>query len=355
MKSVVIVAGGSSSRFGANKLKQSVFGKSVLEQSVDAFRNIADEIIVVGDYSIEGVKSVKGGATRFLSVKNGLDAVSDKCDFVAVHDGARPFASPKLVNVLFAQAIKYGSAVPRLPVTDTVWRQDGKTVMQTDRDSLFTVQTPQIFDCAKLKRAFSLAEREYTDESSLYFDIYGDVNFVDGERSNIKITFREDLPEYRVGAGFDVHAFGSGNGVIIGGVTIPFDKKLLGHSDADVLAHAIADAVLSASGNKDIGCRFPDTDPEYKGANSLTLLSQCVDLALQSGFVVVNVSAVVICEEPKMAPYTDEMASKLAEVLKVDKGCVNLSASTTEKLGALGNGDGIAVEAQALLKRVNRL
>ncbi len=353
MKSAIIVAAGSSTRFGGNKLNEKIAGKTVLERSVDIFRGISDEIIVVGDYEIEGAVCVKGGATRFDSVLNGLNAVSENCDIVAIHDGARPYASKQLVLNLFAECEQYGSAVPSLPITDTVWRKTQGGLSQPKRDDLLSVQTPQVFSCSKLRYAFANADRKYTDESGLFYVTYGEVHFVDGERGNIKITYKDDLPDYRVGVGFDVHAFTEGQGVILGGVTIPFDKKLQGHSDADVLCHAISDAVLSASDNKDIGHQFPDTDSKYKGANSMQLLAACVDLVNKRGYCVVNVSAVIICQLPKMSPYIDSMSASLANVLKTDKTCVNLSATTTEHLGALGNGDGIAVQAQALLRRIN--
>lgn len=352
MKSVVIAAAGASSRYGANKLNEIIMGKTVLERSVDAFRGIADEIIVVGDCSIDGVKVVSGGQTRFQSVLNGLAAVSEACETVAIHDGARPFVSRNLVKQLYDECGKYGSAVPRLTVTDTVWSQTDGSLTKIDRSALFTVQTPQVFECKKLKNAFTSVKTDYTDESSLYFDTYGDVHFVDGERGNIKITFREDLLDFRVGTGFDVHSFGEGDGVILGGIKVPYNRKLIGHSDADVLCHAISDAVLSASGEHDIGWQFPDTDPKYKGADSRKLLARCVELARQHGYAVVNASAVIICQQPKLAPYLDGISCSLATVLQVDSSCVNLSATTTEHLGALGNGDGIACQAQVLLRRV---
>lgn len=349
MKSVIIVAAGSSTRFGENKLNVKIGGKTVLEKSVDVFRGIADEIIVVGDYAFDGVTTVKGGSTRFESVQNGLAAVSPDSEIVAVHDGARPFVSRELAVKLFEECERFGSAVPCLAVTDTVWRNTQGVLSQPKRDDLFTVQTPQVFNTAKLRYAYANADRRYTDESGLYYAVYGEVHFVDGERGNIKITYKEDLPDYRIGAGYDVHAFGEGSGVVLGGTVIPYDKKLVGHSDADVLAHAICDAVLSASGNRDIGCQFPDTDPKYKGANSLKLLETCVMLAKKSGYSVVNVSAVIICQQPKMSPYIGEMSANLAKVLQIEASEVNLSATTAEGLGTIGNGDGIAVTAQALL------
>lgn len=350
MRSAVIVAAGSSSRFGTNKLQGVLLNESVLQRSVDAFSGIADEIIVVGNWQLHGVKVVCGGSNRSQSVQNGLAAVSSESTVVAIHDGARPFVSRNLVQKLFEEAEQFGSAVPRLPVTDTLW-QNGEVICPRKRDDFFVVQTPQVFCADKLRRAFENVNSAYTDESSLYFETYGDVHFVQGEYSNKKVTYPSDLPDFRVGVGFDVHAFGSGDGVILGGVKIPYCKKLVGHSDADVLAHAVCDAVLSASNNRDIGVQFPDTDDKYLGADSLQLLAQCVSLAEKYGFAVKNVSAVVICQQPKIAPYIDVMAHNLANVLKIAPSCVNLSATTTEKLGALGNGDGIAVQAQALLAR----
>lgn len=349
MRGAIIVAAGSASRFGKNKLAETIFDKSVVERSVDIFRNIADEIVVVGDWQIDGAKTVKGGSTRSQSVKAGLSALSEKCAVVAIHDGARPFVSKALAEKLFCEAEKFGSAIPRLPIYDTLYAQTKDGVENCNREDYFTVQTPQVFDYEKIKQAYEKTDIPHTDESSLFQKVFGSAHFVDGEFSNKKITVPSDLPFYKVGNGFDVHPFCKGDGVILGGVKIPFDKKLSGHSDADVLAHAICDAVLSASGNKDIGVQFPDTDDRFSGADSLKLLARCVELAEHNGFAVQNVSAVVICQQPKIAPHTEKMAEKLAAVLGVDKSCVNLSATTTEHLGALGNGDGIAAEAYALL------
>lgn len=352
--SAVIVAGGTSQRYGdKNKLAEEFFGKTVLQHSVDAFTGLVDEIIVVGDYDIEGVKHVKGGQTRHQSVLKGLDAVSKDCDVVAVHDGARPFVSRTLVKKLLDVALTTKhSAVPCIPSTDATWSCDNEP-KPLHSSKVVCVQTPQCFNYSMLRSAFETATLgNYPDESALFYEKYGRVNFVDGEVTNRKVTYFGDAPEYKVGVGFDVHAFGQGNGVVLGGVTIPFDRRLVGHSDADVLAHAISDAVLSASNNKDIGHQFPDTDDRYKGADSIQLLKQCVALANDNGYEVLNVSAVVICQQPKIAPHIDRMAANLAQALNVPPACVNLSATTTEQLGALGRGDGIAVQAQALLKRI---
>ena len=354
MRSAVIVAGGVSSRYGANKLAEPLFDGTVLTAAVDAFRGIADEIVVVGAH-VDGTIFAEGGDTRTQSVLNGLNAVSDGCDVVAVHDGARPFVSRALVERLFAEAERFGSAVPATPVTDTVWYVDDVSKKTIRRENLLAVQTPQIFDFAKLTAAFADAIGEsFTDESTLYFAKYGDVHFVDGETSNKKITYDGDLPDFRTGAGFDVHAFGEGNGVRLGGVDIPFNKSLVGHSDADVVCHAICDAVLSAANKRDIGHLFPVDDDRYLGANSMDLLRTCVDVAAKDGFEVVNCSVVIVCEAPKIAPHIDNMKKALAAVLNVAENAVSVSATTSEKLGALGHGDGIASEAQVLLKRCKR-
>lgn len=355
MKGVVIVAAGNSCRFGSNKLQQNLLGKTVLQTTVELFDGLADQIVVVGNVSptdfASDVTVVKGGETRQQSVANGLKALDNRCDVVAIHDGARPFVSRTLIQKLFDEASKFGSAVPCLPVIDTLWQQRDNTFAPQQRNEFFTVQTPQVFNLQKLRAAFEEATQTYTDESTLFFHCYGDVHFVKGEFSNKKITVPSDLPQFSIGVGFDVHAFGSGNGVILGGVMVPFSKKLVGHSDADVLTHAICDAVLTGSGNRDIGVQFPDTDDKFLGANSLHLLHECVNLAKHNGFAVESVSAVVICQQPKLAAYLPQMVQNLAAVLNVSPQCVNLSATTTEHLGALGNGDGIAAQAQALLAK----
>ena len=350
MRYAIIVAAGGSSRFGKDKLDELLLGKTVLQHSADVFRAVADEVIVVGRH-IDGAVFAEGGATRHLSVVNGLRLIDrGACGTVAVHDGARPFITREFAERLFAEAERYGSAVPTLPVTDTLYGKGD--MLPADRNNFFTVQTPQVFDISKLLAAAERAEGDYPDESTLYTAVYGGVHFTEGLRSNVKLTFESDLPDFRTGTGYDVHPFEEGSGVTLGGVTIPFDRKLKGHSDADALCHALCDAILSASGNKDIGHFFPDTDPQYKGIDSTVLLARCVHIAEQSGFETVNASAVVICQAPKIAPHIDKMAARLADILKVASCCVNISATTTERLGALGNGDGVAVEASVLMRRL---
>ena len=351
MRSAVIVAGGKSVRYGKDKLSEQILGRTVLSRSVEVFLPVCDQVVVVGEV-VPGTTFVPAGETRFQSVKNGLAAVDKNCTLVAVHDAARPFVSRDFVMYLFDEASHFGSAVPSVPVTDTVWNVHAGELKIADRSDYVCVQTPQVFDFAKLKSAVESQNGAFTDESTLYYACHGSVHLCEGAPNNVKITNFGDLPRYKVGCGDDVHAFGEGNEVIIGGVHIPFGKKLVGHSDADVLCHAVCDAILSASGNDDIGHRFPPTDNKYLGADSIKLLADCVSAAKESGFEAVNVSAVIVCQQPKMAPYLPQMAANIATVLGITADCVNLSATTTEKLGMLGNGDGIAVQAIALLKSV---
>lgn len=356
MRYAIILAAGESSRYGGetNKLDELLFGKSVLSHSVDVFRRVADAVIVVGR-QVQGTLYAEGGETRFLSVLSALRLLPDRPDgTVAIHDGARPFVSEQFVTGLYQSAEQFGSAVPRLPVTDTLYRVEGGCEV-ADRNLFWTVQTPQVFDAAKFARAARHAAQcnlSCTDDSSLYLCEGNEVHFVPGVPSNVKITYKGDLPDFRIGTGFDVHPFGEGNGVTLGGVVIPFAKRLVGHSDADALCHAICDAVLSASGQPDIGHQFPDTDERYRGADSTLLLARCVQLAEERGFHVVNVSATVVCQAPKISPHINAMSARLADVLHVVPSCVNISATTTEHLGALGRGDGIACQAVCLLRNL---
>ena len=255
MRYAIIVAGGKATRYGKDKLNSQLVGKTVLSHSVDVFKTVADVVVVVGRY-LDGTLFAEGGATRFESVKNGFSLLpNDAQGVVAIHDGARPFITRQFVERLYEQAEERSSAVPSLSLTDTIYKKNeygvGKNqhrVEKCDRNALFSVQTPQVFDVEKLRYAIGNATDDYHDESSLYLDTYGEVNFVEGLRSNVKLTFQSDLPEYKIGVGYDVHPFTDGEFVLLGGVKIPLNKKLQGHSDADALCHAICDAVLSASG-----------------------------------------------------------------------------------------------------------
>lgn len=352
MKSVIIVAYGKGQRYGADKLSETFLNKKVLRHTVDAFYNLADEIVIVADgkwkEDFPFAKVVEGGETRTRSVRAGLKALSDKCDLVAIHDGARPFIGKGLVARLFEVASSTGSAVPCLPVTDTLFYvgDDGHPVC---REDYRTVQTPQVFDRQRICDAYEQAEDDYTDDGTVYYNKWGDLSLVDGQLSNRKITYKGDVPQYRTGVGFDVHPLTSGDGIVLGGCRIDCNLHLVGHSDADVVVHAIMDALLSACGLPDIGHLFPDTDSTFKGIDSTKLLEEVMAIISTEGYHVVNVSAVVMAEQPRIAPHIEAMKNRLSSLLDISPDCIGISATTTEKLGIVGEGKGIAVHANALV------
>lgn len=348
MKSAIIVAAGKSARFGEDKLTALLFDKTVLSYSVNLFSQLCDEVILVtneeADYG-KKVKLAKGGATRFESVKNGLALLDKESTLVAIHDGARPFTSKALAEKLFSVAEKDGSAIPYTYVADTAYYDDKPLL----REHLKLLQTPQIFETEKIVAAYeNCRDNTSSDDSQVYRLQYGKVSFVLGEKSNAKITFRDDLPKYRIGYGFDVHSLTEGDGVRLGGITIPFNKKLLGHSDADALIHSIMDALLSACGEKDIGVIFPNSDESLKGIDSRVLLKRVLDILDKKGCEVLGVSSVIIAEAPKIAPHVDAMRKELSDILSLPFDCVNVSATTTEGLGIVGDGKGIAAQSMAL-------
>jgi 2-C-methyl-D-erythritol 2,4-cyclodiphosphate synthase/2-C-methyl-D-erythritol 4-phosphate cytidylyltransferase len=354
MKSVVIVANGKAHRFGADKLANEILGKTLLAYAVDAFFGVADEIVIVSDNAeyvalFPFAKVVAGGETRTQSVRQGLSAVSENCDVVAIHDGARPFVTKETVAKLFAEAAEFGSAVPYLPTTDTTYNIDARKYV--DRHSLARIQTPQVFAYGKILAAYEHVAGEFTDDSQVFSEVFGIIHLVKGQLTNSKVTYKEDLPTFTTGVGYDVHRLVTGDGVILGGVKIPSELKLLGHSDADVLTHAVMDALLSASNNRDIGCIFPDTDMQYKGADSVGLLGVVKNMLDDDGYNIASISAVVIAEKPKLAPYIDAIRANLAHALAIPFASVNVSATTTEGLGVVGEGNAIAAQATCILMK----
>ena len=316
------------------------------------------------------VPVVPGGATRAESAKNGVLAAHG--DLVAVHDAARPFVSEAVIEAAVYAAAACGAAAPAVPVKDTVKRAvrgDGKTVPEAcmvaetpDRSTLYAVQTPQCFDRAAYLAALEELDAEkarlVTDDCSL-FELTGrPVQLTQGDYANLKITTREDLPRpqqkegepMRIGHGYDVHRLVEGRKLILGGVEIPYEKGLLGHSDADVLAHAVMDAVLGAAALGDIGKHFPDTDPEYAGADSLMLARHVARIVRENGWKVENIDSTILCQKPKLAPYIPAMREKLAEAFGMPLDAVSVKATTEEHLGFTGEGLGIAVHAVALIE-----
>jgi 2-C-methyl-D-erythritol 2,4-cyclodiphosphate synthase/2-C-methyl-D-erythritol 4-phosphate cytidylyltransferase len=361
---VIIAAGGSGSRLGADMPKQfiSIGGKPMLRKTVDVFdANVyIDGICVVTnrDYVELTRRMLKdiakpltvmtGGKHRQDSVSNGLRGIAnDMPDYglVLIHDAARPFVTDFIIEDCLKHADSVGAAVAGVPVKDTI-RYIGMTL---ERKDLTMVQTPQGFRRSVIEKAYQRAYSDSyygTDDGGIVERLGMQVAISAGDYSNIKITTREDLPmDRRAGTGFDVHRLVPDRPCILGGVNVPFEKGLLGHSDADVLVHAIMDALLGAAGLGDIGRHFPDTDPQYAGISSLKLLSAVREKILEKGYRPVNIDACVICEQPKVAPHIEKMKENIARELGIEPADVNIKGTTTEQLGFTGRGEGIAASA----------
>ena len=360
---VIIPCGGSGSRTGLsyNKLFADLGGVKVIEKTLSAFcRDDVAKIILpcsekdeklFKEISLNFDKDiiiVRGGATRGESVKNALAFCNEK--FVAIHDGARPFVSQSVITRAFEIAEKSGAAVTCVPVTDSVRKKEKDGSVAVNRHDYYSVQTPQVFKTEEIKRAYNLAEKDgftATDDAAVYERYIAKVAISEGNPLNKKITTAADLaafvPEdFRVGTGWDTHALAEGRKLILGGVDIPHTKGLVGHSDADVLVHAAMDAALGALGRRDIGMLFPDTDPAYKGADSMKLLEHVISLMKEDGYRLNNLSAVIMAQKPKLSPYIPAMAANLAAAFSVDVSRINVAATTTEKLGMAGREEGIS-------------
>lgn len=316
------------------------------------------------------VRVVAGGAERQHSVANALAALPEETDLVLVHDGARPLVPVDVLTTAVQAADEHGAVIVAVPVKDTVKQaQDRRVTATPARDTLWAVQTPQVFRRSLLERAYAKAAADGfvgTDDASLVERLGEPVWIVQGSYRNIKVTTPEDLliaealldgergrdkMEFRVGTGYDVHQLVAGRRLVLGGVTIPYELGLKGHSDADVLLHALKDALLGAAGLGDIGRHFPDHDPVYKDISSLILLERVADTLHREGWRVNNVDVTAIAEAPKLAPYVDEMADNIARCLNMSRSAVNVKATTTEKLGFTGRGEGIAAQAVVSLVR----
>ena len=374
----LIMAGGSGTRFGSDAPKQFVpmDGETMLRRAIRAFENhpSVDEVIVVvpsgyEDFA-EGRKTASAGADRAASVRNGLDAVPSRFEggLVLIHDAARPFVARAVIDRVLEAACEAGAAVPAVPVTDTVYDDDSndgeQTVRVLPRGRLAAAQTPQGFDLALIRAAHARAFAEgltVTDDGSTALAAGCELRLVEGDAANRKITTREDwpvTPARRAGIGFDAHRFETGPAarrpLVLGGVAIPFDRGLEGHSDADVLTHALMDAILGALHLGDIGLLFPDTDERYRGISSMVLLADVTARMREAGYEIENADTTLVCERPKIAPHRETVERSLAEALGVQPEHVSVKATTTEKLGFTGREEGIAAEAIVLLQEINK-
>jgi 2-C-methyl-D-erythritol 4-phosphate cytidylyltransferase/2-C-methyl-D-erythritol 2,4-cyclodiphosphate synthase len=320
------------------------------------------------------VRIVDGGSRRQDSVANAFAQVSKSATIIVIHDAARPFASADLFTRVIEAAAKGGAAIAALQASDTVKEATAapgvRIVARTiARESIYMAQTPQAFSREVLEDAIERGREiigAATDEASLAEEAGHSVRLVDGESTNIKITTEQDLKvskalvgirdsgpgtgaPMRVGTGYDLHRLEEGRPLIIGGVTIPHGTGLAGHSDADVLCHAVTDAILGAAASGDIGQHFPDTDPKWKGANSIELLKGAVAIVRAAGYAVENVDAVIIAERPRLAPHIHDMRANLAQAMGIDVSAVSVKGKTNERVDALGRNEAIAVHAVALI------
>jgi 2-C-methyl-D-erythritol 4-phosphate cytidylyltransferase/2-C-methyl-D-erythritol 2,4-cyclodiphosphate synthase len=379
----VVVAAGRGSRAGGGIPKQyrPLGGEPMIRSSLALFAwhgevaavqpVIHADDVVPYQAAAQGLKlmpAVFGGATRQASVRAGLEALRPGApDIVLVHDAARPFCSPALVSRAIAAAAETGAAVPGLEVTDTIKSVDGagRITGTLDRAQLRSAQTPQAFAFAALldahRRAAESGREDFSDDAALAEWAGLKVSVFAGETANTKLTTEEDfaraeakriasLPDLRIGNGYDVHAFGAGDHVMLGGVRIAHGRGLTGHSDADVALHAAVDAILGALADGDIGQHFSPNDPRWRGASSDQFLKFAAERVRGRGGRIAHLDVTIICEEPRIGPHRDAMRKRIAEIADIAVERVAVKATTSEKLGFTGRGEGIAAMATATVR-----
>ena len=384
----IVAAAGQGKRIGLgyNKTFMQLSGKTILEYSIGSLRScpkVVEIIVVVAEEEKAMVNEllnnnqeplkcriVAGGSERQHSISNALDDLQSSAEIILIHDGARPFLQQEMIISVAAAARDFKAAILAVPVKDTIKAADldGFVTFTPERKTLWAVQTPQAFLVEILKAAYAKARVEGflgSDDASLVERMGYKVKLVLGTYSNIKLTTPEDIiisealtekeskGQVRVGFGYDVHQLAEARKLVLGGVEIPYNYGLAGHSDADVLLHAIKDALLGAAALGDIGRHFPDSDPKYKGISSLLLLEVVNDKLVAAGYKVHNVDAVIVAEKPKLAPYINEMNENIAGSLKVKTNQVNIKATTTEGLGFAGRKEGIAAYAVTTICSLN--
>jgi 2-C-methyl-D-erythritol 4-phosphate cytidylyltransferase/2-C-methyl-D-erythritol 2,4-cyclodiphosphate synthase len=375
----LIVAAGRGTRFGGALPKQylPLAGGSILHYAVAAFAahpRVSGVQVVIRpedrdefDRAMHGLAvlpPVPGGPERQDSVRRGLEALAPHSpDRVLIHDGARPFPDAALIDRVIDGLDRASAAIPGLPLGDTIKRVEDGVIRETvDRTQLWRAQTPQGFHFAPILAAHRAAVGHVLTDDAAVAEAAGIAPLiVAGSEENLKVTTAEDLAaaerllaarqgDIRVGEGFDVHPFGPGDHVMICGVAIPHEVAPVGHSDADVGLHALTDAVLGAIGAGDIGMHFPPSDPRWRGASSDRFLAYAAALVRERGGTIASVDVTVICERPKIAPHRDRMIQQVAAILEISADRVSVKATTTERLGFLGRGEGIAAQAVATVR-----
>ncbi|WP_237452151.1 bifunctional 2-C-methyl-D-erythritol 4-phosphate cytidylyltransferase/2-C-methyl-D-erythritol 2,4-cyclodiphosphate synthase [Qipengyuania algicida] len=367
----VVVAAGTGERAAQGLPKQFAQhrGKPVVRHSVERMLRFGADPVVVAipkdeqeraEQALAGlpVQYVFGGATRQLSVRAALEAlVSSNPQMVLIHDAARPDLQGEVVSRLLAALERTRGAIPVLPVVDSIVRALGQTMESTARrEELHRVQTPQAFRFADILSAHCdwSGEPDAGDDAQVLHAAGGTVALVAGDPRLAKLTFAEDFvtdqPAIRVGQGFDVHRLVRGEELWLGGIQLDSEMGLAGHSDADVALHALVDAMLGALGAGDIGSHFPPSDPQWKGAASSKFVQYAAELVQQSGYTLAHADLTIICEAPKIGPHRESMRARIAELLGIEIARISVKATTTEKLGFTGRGEGIAAQAVATLQ-----
>lgn len=371
-KAVLIVAAGSGTRLGGvPKQYRILAGKSVLRRSVEAFAkrpDISHIQVVVGENQDQLYADclgemtlpppVIGGATRQQSVLNGLHALAAIApDIVLIHDAARPLVSDSVIDSVIVALAEYPAATPALPVTDSLRRGTSIIEAELSRDNVYTVQTPQGFHFGSIFAAHRTSPEGFTDDAGIAHAAGLAVALTPGASDNFKITLESDLRraekilmqamQPRTGMGFDVHQFGPGDHIWLCGVKIPHDKGIIAHSDGDVALHALTDAILGAIAAGDIGLHFPPSDNRWKNAPSSDFVAHANKLLREAGGIISHIDLTIICEKPKVTQHRDNMRHSIASMLGMDVSCVSVKATTTERLGFTGRGEGIAAQALA--------
>jgi len=367
-----ILAAGSGSRFGCDKTQALLGRKPLWRWSFDAYaaHPAVSGVVLVGSEAnlasfggVSALRAVRGGATRQQSSLAALQALPPDAEAVLIHDAARPFVSSQLISRVFDAVSRSGAAAAAVPVVDTIKQVSESGIVTLDRSRLVSMQTPQGAKVELLRRAHASSGAGATDDLALIEAIGVHPELVEGDPLNFKITTPDDLsraraligsPETRTGIGYDIHRFSDdpGRTLMLGGVAFPDNAALDGHSDADVLLHAATDALLGAAGLGDIGQHFPNTDPRWAGEPSLTFLRHASLLLSESGWRVVNLDVTLIGESPKIMGRAEEIRARIGETLGIESSRVSVKATTNERLGAIGRGEGIAAFAIATIREL---
>ncbi|MBI4656783.1 MAG: 2-C-methyl-D-erythritol 4-phosphate cytidylyltransferase [Elusimicrobia bacterium] len=399
----IILAGGTGARMGGEKQYIEILSMPMIEWTVSAFQETGrfDEIIIVlssenikkhGDsWNSRGIKTALAGDTRMASLRNGFGVLSNAVKYVAVHDGARPLVNAEIIYKCMAEASRSGASVPAVPLKDTVKKvsDDGKTVLETvERGDFRIIQTPQCYKRELLEKILRTAEagRDYTDESQVLEKLKIGVKTVESDSRNIKVTTPDDIiiaeafmknksqvaslksqvsslksqvsslksqvsslksemPKIRFGFGYDIHRMVEGRPLMMGGIRIPHNKGLLGHSDGDVVLHAICDAILGSVAEGEIGMYFPPTDLTIMGISSAIIAEKVLDILKRRNAKLSQVDATIVAEEPKIKPYYEEMRKTVAKIFGLSLSDVSIKAKSREGLGEIGHGEAVACYA----------